>query len=147
MAIIDKTLTFSSGQAITADARSTNTVDLGATGTPVGGAVALIRDVGRAVNEVEVLVTEAFNNLTSMVVRVEVDDNTGFSSAKVVAQSRAYLLAELVLGARLNFPADLPEGTDERYVSLFYDITGTAPTAGKVTAAVVAGRQNNKTGV
>jgi hypothetical protein len=147
MAIIDKTLTFSSGQAITADARSTNIIDLGATGTPVGGAVALVRDVGRSVNEVEVLVTQAFDNLTSMVIRVEVDDNDSFSSAKVVAQSRAYLLAELGLGARLNFPCDLPEGTDERYVSLYYDITGTTPTAGKVTAAVVAGRQNNKSGV
>lgn len=144
MAIIDNTLVFSNNQAIVADARSTNIIDLGAPGTPVGASAALVRDVGQgATIPIEVLITEAFNTLTSLQIRVEVDNDEAFGSAKVVAMSRVYPLAELTLGARLNFPAELPEGTDERYVSLYYDITGTAPTLGKVFASVVAGRQTN----
>lgn len=142
MAIIDDTLVLSDSQAITATARSTNTIDLGATGTPVGSSVALVRDIGKGGNlPFELLVTEAFNNLTSLKVTVEVDDNTSFSSAQEVA-SRTYLLAELTLGARLDFPAEIPEGTDERYLSLNYTVTGTAPTTGKLFASIVAGRQN-----
>lgn len=143
MAIIDNTLLFSDSQAITADAGSTNVIDLGAPGTPVGASAALKRDVGKgATIPIEVLVTEAFNTLTSLQIQVQVDNDAAFGSPKVVAMSRAYALAELTRGARLNFPAELPEGTDERYLRLFYDITGTAPTTGKIFASVVAGRQN-----
>lgn len=142
--IIDNQSIFSDSQAITADAASTNIIDLKATGTPIGGAVALARDVGKGCEiPLAVSVTEAFNNLTSLQIIVQVDDNSSFSSAKNVAMSRAYLLAELTLGARLNFPAHLPEGTDEQFVRLYYDITGSAPTTGKIFASVVAGRQTN----
>lgn len=143
MAIIDNKLLFSDSQAVTADAASTNVVDLGAPGIPVGSSVALKRDVGKGADiPLEVLVTQAFNNLTSLQIQVQVDNDEAFGSPKVVAMSRAYLLAELTLGARLNFPAEIPEGTDERYLRLYYDITGTAPTLGKIFASVVAGRQN-----
>ncbi len=144
--IFDNTLLFSDSQAITADAGSTNTVDLGATGTPFGGS-ALVRDVGKGCRiPLSVTVTETFNNLTSIVISVQVDDNTGFSSAKTVASSGSILLASLVAGYQFEFPCDLPEGTDERYLRLYYDITGTAPTTGKITAGVVAARQTNFVG-
>jgi hypothetical protein len=142
MAIIDNTLVFSDGQAITATAGSTNEIDLGATGTPVGQSTALVRDIGKGSDVVvEVLVTEAFNNLTSMEVTVQVDDDVAFGSPNEVA-SRTYLLAELTLGKRLSFPAEITEGANQRYLRLKYTVTGTAPTTGKVFAAVVAGRQN-----
>lgn len=79
MAIIDNTLVFSDGQAITADARSTNVIDLGAPGTPVYATAALVRDVGKGGDiPLEVLVTEAFDNLTSLQIRVEVDNDVAF---------------------------------------------------------------------
>lgn len=140
--IVDNTLVFSDSQAITGDARSTNVVDIGAAGTAFGHAAAVPRDIGKGCSIPIVLnVTEAFNTLTSLKVSLQTDDNAGFSSAKEVA-SRTYLLAELTLGARLSFPAELPEGVDERYVSLYYDVTGTDPTTGKLFAAIVAARQN-----
>lgn len=139
--ILDNTLVLSDSQAITADARSTNVIDLGATGTAFGHAAALARDVGKG-TEIPIMlhVTEAFNTLTSLIVSVQVDDNAAFSSPKEVA-SRTYALAELTLGARLSFPAELPEGVDERYLCLYYDVVGTNPTLGKLTAAIIAGRQ------
>lgn len=141
--IIDSTLVFSDGQAITGDARSTNVVDLGATGTAYGHAAGVARDIGKATEiPITVQVTEAFNNLTSLKVILESDDNAGFASTKEIA-SRTFLAAELVLGAKLSFPAEIPEGADERYLSLYYDVTGTNPSTGKVFAAIVAGRQTN----
>lgn len=141
--IFDKETQFSDGQAITASAASTNLIDLGATGTPYGSAVALERDIGKGCTiPVVCMVSEAFNNLTSLKVAIEVDDNAAFSSAKEVA-ARTYTLAELD-GGILDFPSALIEGTDERYVRLYYTVTGTtAPTTGAITAGVVAARQTN----
>lgn len=144
MGILSKQDEFSDGQAITATAASTNIIDLGATGTPAGSSVALVRDIGKGgMLPMEVLVTEAFNNLTSLEVQLEVDDNSSFSSAKLVASTGAIALAKLVKGYRLPFPAEVPEGTDERYFRLRYVVVGTAPTTGKISAGIVAGRQNN----
>lgn len=142
--IMDATLQFSSAQAITADAASTNIIDLGSTGTVYGAAAALVRDIGKGKSvPVVVTVTEAFNNLTSMNIAVQVDDNSSFSSAKTVFRSPEYTLAQLAVGAEFLLPDDLPIGTNERYVRLYYDITGTAPSTGKVTAGVVVARGNN----
>lgn len=142
--ILDNTLVLSDSQAITADAGSTNVIDLGAPGTAYGAPAALAYDVGKGTDiEIIVHVTEAFNNLTSLQVQMQVDDNAAFSSAAVVAMGPVILLASLTLGARINWPSRLPEGVNERYFRLFYDITGTAPSTGKITAAIVAAKQTN----
>lgn len=142
--IVDNTLVFSDSQAITADAASTNIIDLGAAGTAFGHAAALGRDVGKGVDiPVYVTITEAFNTLTSLTISIQVDDSAGFGSAVTVATGPAMPLASLTLGAQMTFPARLPEGTNKRYVRLYYDVTGTNPTLGKVFAAIVAARQNN----
>lgn len=142
--IVDNTLVFSDGQAITADAGSTNVVDIGAAGTPYGHSAAVARDIGKATDiPIWVSVTESFTNLTSLTISLQTDDNAAFSSAKTVATSAAIPLASLVAGYKFTWPATLPEGTDERYLRLYYDVTGTAPDAGKIFAAIVAGRQTN----
>lgn len=144
--IFDAQGLFSDSQAITADAGSTNCIDLRATGTPYGG-VALVRDVGKGVGiPVSISVTEAFNNLTSLQVSVQVDDNDSFSSATTVQLTGAIPLASLVAGYQFQAIARLPEGTKERYVRLYYDVTGTAPSTGKITAGIVAARQTNFVG-
>lgn len=143
--IFDNTLLFSDGQAVTADAASTNVIDLGATGTTWAGQ-ALGRDIGKG-NRVPLSITvaEAFNNLTNVAIILQSDDNSGFSSAKTVV-SQTVVLADLTLGKQIDFPDYIPQGTNERYLRLYYDITGTAPTTGKFTAGVVAARQTNFVG-
>lgn len=142
--IFDVTTLFSNAQAITATTASTNIIDLGATGTVFGGAAALARDVGKGREaSLRASVVESFNNLTSLTISIETDDNSGFASARTVWTSPAYALADLATGAKLLLPDELPVGTDERYVRLKYTIAGTAPTTGKITAGVTAGNQTN----
>lgn len=141
--IFDNTLLFSSGQAITATAASTNSIDFGATGTPVGG-VALTRDIGAGQEiEISVLVTEAFATLTSLTVSIETDDNSSFSSAATVYTSPAIPVATLVAGYQFKTPAHFSLGTNERYARLKYTVAGSNATTGKITAGVVAARQSN----
>ncbi|WP_034159118.1 Bbp16 family capsid cement protein [Sphingomonas sp. ERG5] len=142
--IMDATTLFSNAQAVTATAVSANIVDLGATGTVYGAAAAIVRDIGRgAAVPLKVTVVESFNNLTSLTISVETDDNIGFASAKTVWSSPTYALTDLATGAKLLLPDSIPLGTDERYVRLRYTIAGTAPTLGKITAGVTAGNQTN----
>jgi hypothetical protein len=142
--IMDATLQFSNAQAITADTASTNIIDLGATGTAYGAAQALVRDIGKGLDvPLVVTVTETFNNLTSMNISIQVDDNSAFSSANTVFRSPEYLLADLVAGKQYLLPDAFPVGTNERYVRLYIDITGTAPSTGKITAGAVMARQTN----
>lgn len=143
--IFDRTSQFSDGQAIVASARSTNIRALGGPATlpgPYGGT--LIRDIGPGTEiPLWVGVTQSFNNLTSLSISVQVDDNAAFSSPKTVYTSPTYTLAELQAGAKRNMlPDTIPLGTNEGYVSLFYTVVGTPPTLGKITAGVVAARQN-----
>lgn len=143
--IQDNSLLLSDAQAITADAASTNVIDLGATGTPFGSSVALTRDIGIGEEcvDLSVRVVETFNNLTSLQVQVQTSpDNVTWTA---IDSGRVVPLAELVAGHQFSVPSEFPEGTKARYVRLFYDITGTAPTTGKISASVVASRQTNKT--
>lgn len=141
--IFDRTLLFSDGQAITATAASTNVVDLGATGKPYGASAALVRELGYGNNvPVSITVTESFNTLTSLTISVETDDNAGFSSATTVWTSPAYTLAQLAVGAKYLLPDAIPAGVNERYVRLKYTVGGSNPSTGKITAGVVAARQN-----
>lgn len=144
--IYDQQTLFSDGQAVTATAASTNTIDLGATGTPYGGS-ALIRDIGKSsCIDLAVTVTEAFATLTSLTISVETDDNSSFSSAATVFTTTAIPVATLVAGYSIPMLAEFPEGTNERYVRLKYTVGGTNATTGKITAGVVAARQTNYVG-
>lgn len=142
--IMDRTGLFSERQAITATAASTNLVDLGATGTPYGATSPIVRDVGKG-NQVPLFcgVTETFNNLTSLAISIETDDNAAFASAVTVWTSPAYTLAQLATGAKYLLPDYLPVGVNERYMRLKYTVVGTAPTTGRITAGVVFDRQSN----
>lgn len=141
--IFDKETMFCEGQAVTATAPSENYIDLGATGTPYGADTALTRDIGKGcLVPLIVTINEAFNNLTSLTVTLQVDNNSSFSSPTGVAQ-KVYQLSELS-GGILPFPDYIPEGADEQYLRLNFTVTGTAPTTGQITAGVVAGRQSNR---
>ena len=132
----------SDDQAITATALSTNVIDLGAPGTPYGAAAALNQDQGKGtVVPILIQVTEAFNNLTSLTITLEVDDNSSISSGKVV-NTQTILQADLLIGKTV-FMQHLTNGVDERYLAVRYTVTGTPPTTGKITAGITMGNQTN----
>jgi hypothetical protein len=143
--IMDRTLLFSDKQAITATAASTNIVDLGATGTVYGAASPVARDIGPGTDiPLFVGVVESFNNLTSLSVAIQTDDNVGFSTPTTIWTGPAYVLADLAAGKKYLLPDRLPIGVNERYVRLNYTVVGTAPTTGRITAGVTMGNQTNR---
>lgn len=133
----------SDDQAITATAVSTNVIDLGVAATPYDAAAALNQDVGKGAKvPFLVQVTEDFDNLTSLAIAIEVGST---ASLGTVVATQTVLLADLVAGKQINLDC-LPNGINERYLGVRYTVTGTAPTAGKVTAGITMGVQTNVTG-
>lgn len=134
--IFDSTNLFSDAQAITADAASTNVIDFGATDTPQHAANAITRDIGKGTPiALRIQVVETFDNLTTLGVDVQVDTVENFASPTTLVSSTA-TLAELVAG--YVFPIQtVVRGVAQRYMRLNYDVTGTAPTAGAITAGFV----------
>ena len=134
--IFDRQSILSVAQAITATAASTNVIDLG----PI--ATGIVRDIGKGTQTpLLIQVVESFNNLTSLTVALQTDDNEAFSSAKTV-WSEVIVLASLTAGF-VAIPEFIPRGTNERYMRLNYTVTGTAPTTGKITAGITMGNQSN----
>jgi hypothetical protein len=123
MSILDRLNLFSNDQAITASTASTDVVDLGS-----------VRDVGAGeTSTVLVLVTEAFNNLTDLTVAMQTSTTENFASP-VQLTAATLPLASLTAGTR--FPiTTVPRGV-LRYVRLYYTVTGTAPTTGRITAGL-----------
>lgn len=140
--LLDANTAFSVDQAVTADAASTDYMDLNG-GAAIPGHTA---DLGRAIGgngdiPLLVQVTTAFAGLTSLRVILETDDNTSFSSAKTLAESPDVPVADLVAG--YQFPIQrLPDAAYERYLRVRYDVTGVG-TAGAITAAIATGLQTN----
>lgn len=134
---------FSDDQAITADADSTNVIDLGVAATPYGGVAALNDDVGKGAKiPILVQVTEDFNTLTSLNIAISTGATTALGTT-IATQN--ILLADLVVGKQINIDV-LPEGITERYLGIEYDVVGTNPTTGKITAGITMGNQSNVTG-
>ena len=119
--IIDKQNQLSDRQAITATANSVDSVDMGAALDQGPGAHLVLSCV----------VPEAFNNLTSLAIAVQCDDNSAFSSARTLT-SLTLTLAELTLGRRFTVP--LPIERVERHIRVSYTVTGAAPTTGRISA-------------
>jgi len=122
--LIDDKNVFSRDQAITADAVSTDTIDLGVAGRAPGNELCVVGQV-----------TEAFNTLTSLEFQVQSSPVSDFSSGVVTHQKVSLALAALTLGKRVDL-GSLLDGT-QRYVRLNYDVTGTNPTLGKLTFALL----------
>ena len=127
--ILDKQSMFSEDQAITASAASTNVLDLGGP------------DSGRADLEIFLKVSEAFNNLTSLTIKAQTDSAEGFGTVEDLPVSQTILLAALTLNSE-HFKVKVPQGC-KRYMRLYYTVTGTSPSTGKITAGLVLDRQAN----
>ncbi len=138
--IIDTSLQFSNAQAITGSAPSTNTIDLGVTGTPFGATNPLVRDIGRGEPiDLAVSVSQTFAGLAALQVSVQTSpDNVTWTSVDTGASIAA---AQLVAGYLFRVP-NIIEQADQRYLRLYYTVTGTA-TQGAISASIVASRQSN----
>lgn len=135
--ILDQLTLLSNAQAITADAGSTNCLDLGAPGIIPYGLIQMKRNIGKGGCDVPLLiqVVEDFATCTSLEVLVQSDDNDAFSSPKDLI-SHTVAVAELKKG--FKFAIDkIPRGTKERYVRIYFNVIGANATAGKITAGVV----------
>jgi hypothetical protein len=129
--LFDAKLLMSNAQAVTATAASTDVIDRGDT-----------KDVGKAGGiPLLVQVVETFNLLDSLSIAIQTDGDSAFGSPKTLA-TVTVLLADLKAGYQLPV-ITLPQGC-ERYLRLNYTVNGVGvPTAGKVTAGIVAGVQTN----
>ncbi len=135
--ILDNNAIVSDQQAITATANSTNTYDLLALGKTYQG-TQLRRNLAIE-PEIPFLiqVNETFNNLTSLAFVFQNDDDSAFGSADIEVFRLVVPLSRLKKGYILPID-ELPRGMNKRYFRMRYEVTGTAPTTGKVTAAAVA---------
>ena len=124
--LIDYNLQMSDAQSVTADAASTNVIDLGSDS-----------DIGPGEDMKIVVSFDVAMGGTSptLAVQVQTDDNSSFSSASTIATSRS--IAAAAVGDTLVM--GLPD-TNERYIRLNYDVGGTSPTM-TVSASIVKDAQ------
>jgi len=146
--IFSSQLQFSDAQSVIGTVQtfnSTNVVDTGAPGTVYGAAAALDRNVGKG-EEVDivcqVVTTLASAGAATLQFQIETADNAAFTTNnEVVAQSRAYALAECVAG--LTFGVDELPDDMRRFIRVNYVVAGATTTAGAVTSGIVHGVQHN----
>ena len=126
---IDNQLLFSSAQAITATAASTNVIDLG------------LGDTGRSKVLVLVEVMQVFNNLTSLNIKLQTAVDAAFTTPIDLPENITPLLAALTANSQ-QLLAPLPMGC-LRYLRVYYTVTGTAPTTGTIYAGLIHDPQAN----
>lgn len=156
---IDQSLIFSSAQAITATAVSTNIVDLTGFGSgnapaisfgtaSVYGADAGVGD-GEAVPSIYCNVNTTFATLTSLTVSAQFAVDNGSNAPgtyQTYAETGAIPVAALVAGARIgtfrlpNKPDTLAQYPLPRFIRLNYTVTGSNATAGAVSAGIAIQR-------
>lgn len=141
--ILDKTLTFSENQAVTATAISTNVIQLPAVDTVPGESAGIARNLG-AGNEIPLLiqVTEAFATLASLTITLETADNAALSSNAVVMFSTGAIPAASLVAGYKTAIRWLPDMTMKEFVGLRYTVGGSNATAGKITAALATERNS-----
>ena len=127
--ILDEQGLFSNNQKITATTASTNILDLGkrevSFGTPV---------------EVFIQVTEDFDELTSLSIKVQTAIDEEFTTAVDLVE-QTILAANLKKGA-ISSIKFLPKG-NLGYMRLMYTVTGTAPTKGSILAGIADGAEES----
>jgi hypothetical protein len=130
--ILDTLLLFSNEQAITADAASTNVIDLGAD-----------RDLGVADIDLICQVSTTLDSTgeaATLTVSLQTDSDEAFGSPTTLFATAAIAEATLVQGYYI-IKMKLPQVT-ERYLRLYYDRGTEDFTSGKVTAGLLTGKQN-----
>lgn len=133
--LMDRQNLFSSAQAVTASAASTDIIDLGSS-----------RDVGAGeALEVIVVVDASFTagGAATLDVALQTDTSSGFGSAVTLLSTGATALASLAAGSSIA-RFKVPRGT-LRYLRLYYTVATGPMTAGTITAGISLGRQDTAT--
>lgn len=128
--ILDKQTLLSNAQAITADAASENIYNTGSAADAGAGASL----------KVFAVVDTTFDNLTSMNIILQSHDDDAFGAQRT-HWSVPVLLAGLTAGTKLQLP-DVPANC-QQYLRLYYDVVGTNPSAGAITAGFILEDQVN----
>lgn len=127
-------------QAITATAASANIYDNGAyPGTVTNGGF----DIGPGEPEyIFGLVTQTFNNLTSLDVQVQTATDAAFTTP-ITISTKNYLLAALTAGTVLGIAPLAGITGSKRFLRLNFAVNGTAPSTGAIEAGIVRDLQAN----
>ena len=136
--ILDKQNEFSTAQAVTTTAVSTNVIDLGSTGRTIGN----IEYRALVLSAVTAFEAAGAGTLTAQLVT---SDNDDLSSPTVLSSTGPLSLDDLD-GTETAAIIDLPDTDYKRYLGLNY-VVGTGPfTAGAITAGLVmdAGKYRSK---
>lgn len=127
--ILDEQGLFSNNQAVTGTAVSENVLDLGSREVSFGTPVPIF-----------IQVTETFNNLTSLSIKVQTSADENFGTAADLIE-QTILAADLTKGAQSTIKF-LPKG-NLGYMRLVYTVTGTNPSKGKILAGIADGIQES----
>lgn len=132
---IDSQLVFDQGAAITVSAASTNTIDL-----------SVARGLGNTEPlTVSVMAGATFANAAAATLVIAMQSAPDNATWTTIAETGPIPLADLVEGAQLctfDMPHNIPVGSPERYLRLYYTNTGVDPfTAGTVNSSIVSGKQ------
>lgn len=137
--ILSQEQIFSDSQVVTATGESTNTIDLGAPGTPLGAPVPIPFDIGKGRPiPIEIRILDVSGIDPTLDVTIEVDDNPEFASPTTV--KAAPQVAPGVPGDRIAIDY-VPRGTSERYLRLFYTVGGTTPSYTLIAGIALASKQ------
>ena len=129
--ILDKFLQVSSKQAVTASAASTDVIDFGQANPNTG-----MDDI----TEMVITVDEAVAAAGAATVQFSIQDSADNATFVDVAMTGAIVKAELSLGKQVVIPMPVKL---RRYCRVYYTV-GTGPlTAGKFTASITTGIQQN----
>lgn len=159
--IMDQNLNFSTAQAITASAASTNIIDLtgvGSGNTPnlsFGNASTFGEDLGLGVAgvipQVIVSITTAFATLTSLNIAFQGAPDSGSNTPgawTTYGETGAIPVASLTLNGVIRLfwnPVQIAAALP-RFIRLFYTVAGSNATAGALTANIVINRDDNIVG-
>jgi len=83
----------------------------------------------------QLIVTEDFNNLTSLNIKFQQSNDIFATDTEDLMGERVNILAA-DLKANRTFSMRLPHDITKNTIRLMYDVVGTAPTTGKVFAAI-----------
>jgi len=133
---VDAELKFSdaSGQTITSSAASTNYYDLGSArqigvGTPL---YLMVNVVGATLND-------SSGTDATVVVTLETDDNTGFSTAATVQTVGTFSHGDVVGTKKVVLLAPAPSADFERYIRVYYTVANGPLDAGAFDAQLLLG--------
>ncbi len=127
--ILDEQGLFSDNQAITESCASENILDLGAKEVAFGSPV-----------EIFIQITEDFDNLTSLGIKIQTSDTEDFESETDLIEY-TMSIDDLTKGSQCPIKF-LPKG-NLGYMRLYYTVIGTAPSQGTVLAGISDGIQES----